>query len=266
MFDSVLRTVGQLPVERLHHLARDIEPVARLAYRRKLVQRNLRHAFPASDTGPLARAFYAGFTQVALEVARSLSMDAAELRERVDFEGQEALAKGQALLLMAHHGNFVWAATALAGRLSVPLSVVYRPPHLATMRRALLAIAARFGVDPVPVKEVRRELVRNRHANRVWALVADQRPGKERCYATLCGRRTAFFTGPERIAKAMNWPAYYLSCQRVAPARYRCVIEPLAKPPYSEHDQIMVRFAAKLQADIDQAPHDWLWSHNRWRD
>lgn len=264
---TVIRMVSRMPVDRLHLLAKDLgEPLARLAYRRELVHRNLRRALPAADTGALARAFYAALSQVALETARSLAMDADELRQRVDFEGAEALRDGKAVLLMAHHGNLVWAVTALAAHLPTPPSVVYKPPHLEAVSNALLAIAARFGVHPVPVKEVRRQLVKSRQAKRVWTLVADQRPGKERCYATLCGRRTAFVTGPERIARAMNWPAYYLSCQRIAPARYRCVIERIAEPPFGEFGQIMTRYAQKLQADIDQAPGDWLWSHDRWRE
>lgn len=265
--DTIIRTASRMPIERLHRFAEDLgEPVARLAYRRQLVQQNLRQALPEAATEPLAQAFYATLAQVVVEVVRCLSMDAVELRQRVTFEGAEALNDGPALLLMAHHGNLVWAVAALAGELRVPLSVVYKPPHIKAIRHALLAIAERFGIEPVPVKKVRNALVRNRQSTRVWTLVADQRPGRERYYATLCGRRTAFFTGPERIARTMNWPVYYLSCQRTAPARYRCVIERIAEPPHETSGLITTRYAEKVQADIDHAPSDWLWSHDRWRD
>ena len=264
--DTLIRTASQMPLDRLHNLAEDIgEPLARLAYRRQLVQRNLRQALPTTATRPLEQAFYATLAQVVVEVMRCLSMTAAELRERVTIEGAEALNDGPALLLMAHHGNLVWAVAALAGRLRVPLSVVYKPPHIEAIRHALLAIAQRFGIEPVPVKKVRRALMKSRQSTRIWTLVADQRPGRDCCYATLCGRRTAFFKGPERIARAMNWPVYYLSCQRTAPGRYRCVIERIAAPPYEAFGQVTRCYAEKLQADIDQAPSDWLWSHDRWR-
>ena len=84
--------------------------------------------------------------------------------------------------------------------------------------------------------------------------------------ATLCGLRTAFFAGPERIARTFNWPVYYLSCRRVAPARYACSVEKIAEPPYADVGVVTERYAAKLQADIDDAPEDWLWSHDRWRE
>ena len=266
---SLIRSASRLPVERLHHLARHIgEPLANAVYRRPLVLANLARAFPNADATALARGFYAAFAQVCVEVLRAGAMSPAELRERVTFVGADALNAGPALLLMAHHGNLVWAANALALEISAPVSVVYKTPHIAAMRSLLLEIAARFGVDPVAVKDVRRQLVKRRQEGlgRVWTLVADQRPGRDRHYAELCGQRTAFFAGPERIARALRWPVYYLSCQRTAPARYRCVVEKIAEPPYQAPGALTERYAAKLQADIDQAPEDWLWSHDRWRE
>ena len=255
-------------MERLHGLAEHAgKPLAGMAYRRQLVTANLTRAFPGVDVAPLVEGFYKAFAQVCVEVLRAKAMDAAELRERVLFEGAEALDGRKAVLLMAHHGNLVWAATALALTISTPVSVVYKTPHIAAMGQLLLAIAKRFGVDAVPVKEVRGQLVKSRQQCRVWTIVADQRPGKERHYANLCGQRTAFFTGPERIARAMRWPVYYLSCQRLEAGRYRCVIDKIAEPPFERERKgvVVERYAQKLQGDIDQAPADWLWSHDRWR-
>ena len=254
---------------RLHGLARDFgEPLAHMAYRRRLVLANLARAFPDADAAALARGFYAAFAQVCVETLRALAMPPAELRDRVRFAGAEALNDGPVVLLMAHHGNLVWAVNALAMEISSPVSVVYKTPHIEAMRRMLLDIAGRFGVDAVSVKDVRRQLVKRRQEGRgrVWTLVADQRPGREHHVAELCGLPTAFFTGPERIARTFNWPVYYLSCRRVAPARYACSVEKIAEPPYSAAGVVTERYAAKLQADIDDAPEDWLWSHDRWRE
>ena len=157
-----------------------------------------------------------------------------------------------ALLLLAHHGNLVWALVALAGEIAAPVSVVYKPPHLAAMGNLLVTIAARFGVTPVPVKELRKQLVRGRQKRQVWALVADQRPGRKGRVAQLCGRDTRFFTGPERMARALKWPVYYLSCERTAPARYHCRIEKIAEPPYGLDISVVARYAESVQADINR--------------
>ena len=266
VLDSIIRTASRLPLTHLHGLAEHVvKPISSFAYRRRLVTANLARAFPDAELAPLVEDFYTAFAQVCVEVLRARTMDAADLRERVCFEGADALNGRQALVLMAHHGNLVWAATALALHISTPVSVVYKTPHIAAMGQLLMAIAQRFGVDAVPVKEVRKRLVKSRQQCRIWTIVADQRPGKERHYANLCGQRTAFFNGPERIARALRLPVYYLSCQRMATGRYRCVMEKIAEPPYERTGVVVERYAQKVQADIDQAPADWLWSHDRWR-
>lgn len=265
MLDSIIRTVSRMPLGRLHVLAQDMEALAPLIYRKRLVEANLARAFPEADTAALAKGFYLGFSQVCVEVLRAMAMDADELRARVGCEGVAPLRGGNALLLMAHHANMIWAVLALASSIEAPVSIVYKPPHAPAMRQLLLAIAARFGVELVPVKDVRNKLVQRRQRNRVWTLVADQRPGKDCCYANLCGMRTQFYRGPERIARALSWPVYYLSCQRSAPGRYTCRVQKIADPPHDRPGAIIDRYAALLQADIDHAPCDWLWSHDRWR-
>lgn len=266
MLDSILKTTSRWPLDRLHGGVRLVEPLMRATYRRKVVEDNLRQAFPDDDTAKLVREFYSGFCQAWVEVVRSLGIDVAELGERVTFEGAEALDEGNALLLMAHHGNLIWAITALARRVEAPVAIVYKPPHTPAVREHLLAVAARFGLTLVPVKDMRREFLKRRHERPVWTLVADQRPGgRDRHTVDFCGRPTDFFAGPARLAKALKWPVYYLSCQRLGPGRYHCRIEKIADPPH-DRGTIVEQYVAKLQADVNQAPADWLWSHKRWRE
>ena len=268
MIGPIIQAASRQRLQALHLLANHVgAPLASVLYRRPLVDSNLAGAFPdATDARreALATGFYQAFAQVCVEVLRVRHMSPAELRQRVTFAGTAPLNDG-GLLLMAHHGNLVWAVTALAGELEVPVSVVYKLPHLAAMRELLQAIAMRFNVDPVPVKELRQRLVATRQQTRVWTLVADQRPG-EGCHATrLCGRRTAFHLGPERIARALKLPVYYLSCRRSTPGTYHCIVDRIAEPPFGASGSVVEAYAAKVQADIDHAPADWLWSHDRWR-
>lgn len=261
----LIETASRIPVDRLHQLGHDLRPLLRTAYRGRIVAKNLAYAFPDADPEPLVDGFYTAFSEVCMEVLRGQSMTPAELRNRVTFEGAAALDDGPALLLMAHHGNLVWSLIALAGEVSLPVSVVYKTPHLSVMRDLLVGIAERFGVTPVPVKELRRRLVAERQQSRIWTLVADQRPGRDRRMVRLCGRETAFFGGPERVARTFDWPVFYLSCERLAPARYHCRIEKIAESPFGADGSVTERYAACVQADIDRAPADWLWSHDRWR-
>lgn len=267
---AALRIASRLPLAFLYPIGRLLIPLARAAApgRRRVAERNLAAVFPGPELRVLVRRFYAAAADVAMESIRLMSIPKARLGARVRLEGAEALDGGGALVLTAHHGNMLWAVSALADAVPAPVFVVYKEPHGAVLHRMLNAIGDRFDGMLAPLRAVRRTVLRCRREGGVLVLVADQRPGSaERRELEFCGRRTAFFTGPDRIGHALGWPVYYLSCRRTGRGRYLCRIEKLCEPPYEEENPgIVDRYAARLEADIRRAPEDWLWFHKRWRD
>ncbi len=267
---AALRIASRLPLACLYAIGRLLIPLARAAVpsRRRVAERNLAAVFPDAGLRSLARRVYAASADVAMESVRLLTMPQTQLRARVRVEGAEALEGGGALVLAAHHGNMLWAVSALTEAVRAPLFVVYKEPHGPVLHRMLNAIGDRFDGTLVPLRKMRREVLRCRQENGVLVLVADQQPGAaERREVEFCGRKTAFFAGPDRIGRAFGWPVYYLSCRRTGRGRYLCRVEKLAEPPYEgETAGIVDRYAARLEADIRRTPEDWLWFHKRWRD
>ena len=267
---AALRIASRLPLACLYPIGRLLIPLARafVPSRRRVAERNLASAFPDVELRELMRRFYAASADLAMESIRLMSIPKAHLGARIRLEGAEALDEGGALVLAAHHGNMLWTVGALADAVPAPVFVVYKPPHGDVLHRMLEAIGARFDGTLVPLRKVRRTVLRCRQESGVLVLVADQRPGSaERQEVEFCGRQTAFFTGPDRIGRALGWPVYYLSCRRTGRGRYVCRVEKLCEPPYEEDDAgIVRRYAARLEADIRSAPEDWLWFHKRWKD
>ena len=268
---AALRIVSRLPLLCLYPVGRLLMRLALILApsRRRVAASNLAAVFPGAELRSLTRRFHAAAADVAMESVRLLTMPKAQLDARLRLEGVEALDGGKALVLAAHHGNMLWAVGALADAVHAPLFVVYKPPHGAVLHRMLNAIGGRFDSGTlVPLRDTRRQVLRCREERGVLVLVADQQPGAaERREVEFCGRRTAFFAGPDRIGRALGWPVYYLSCRRTGRGRYVCRVEKLCEPPYEEGDAGIVRhYAARLEADIREAPEDWLWFHKRWKD
>ena len=215
---AALRLASRLPLALLYPVGRLLAPLARAALpgRRRVAARNLAAVFPGAAPGPLKRRVYAAAADVAMESVRLMSMPKAELGARVRVEGAEALEGGGALLLTAHHGNMLWAVSALTEAVGAPLFVVYKEPHGAVLHRMLNAIGDRFEGTLVPLRKTRREVLRCRQENGVLVLVADQRPGSaERREVEFCGRRTPFFTG--RTASAARSAGRPITCPAGAP-------------------------------------------------
>ena len=104
-------------------------------YRERVVRENLAKAFPQFDEAQLReviRRYYLGFAQMLVEIIKSVSMPADEIRRRVRIVNLEApralLAQGQSVLLVAaHQCNWEWMLLALSLELGYPLDAAYKP-------------------------------------------------------------------------------------------------------------------------------------------
>ena len=102
----------------------------------------------------------------------------------------------------------------------------------------------------------------------VIALVADQvpRPDEEQYWSVLLGRETAFFTGPEKLARLLKAPLVFAHMQRVRRGYYRVRFDVLTRPPYpGPEGDLMERYIRALEAQIRAAPQDWVWVYKRWK-
>ncbi len=99
-------------------------------------------------------------------------------------------------------------------------------------------------------------------------MVADQEPktSEYKHWTAFLHRETAFFMGAEHIAKATRYEAVFLRMRRTARGHYEIEFMPLAgageRLPAGAFTE---RYARLVEAQINEAPADWLWSHKRWK-
>jgi KDO2-lipid IV(A) lauroyltransferase len=99
------------------------------------VLKNLSRSFPEKSEDELNRIadkFYKNFSDVTLEVLKSISLNKKSLGNRVHFKNPEITfelkEKNQPLLFYASHQcNWEWMAQASGLKLSVPGDVIYKP-------------------------------------------------------------------------------------------------------------------------------------------
>ena len=111
-----VRLLSHLPFPLLYGLADLLGWLAFrvFPYRDRVVRENLSRSFPELDEAGmrlLRRRYYLGFADVLIEVIKSATLPAGEIRKRVRIVGieepQALLAQGQSVLLAAaHHCNW----------------------------------------------------------------------------------------------------------------------------------------------------------------
>ena len=109
--------------------------------------------------------------------------------------------------------NWEWVLQALALQLGYPLDVGYKPIKSPWAESAMNAIRRRFGAHLVPAKELLADMLQRRNIVRGIAMLADQEPttSDHKHWVTFLGRDTAFYMGPEQMARATRYAAVFVA-------------------------------------------------------
>ncbi len=240
--------------------------------RRGTIRQNLRRSFPDKSDAERERIrneFVTRQSEILAELDYSRVMTADELRARVQLVDRAGLLASPVKLVLigGHQCNFEWMLLRLSLELGAGLIGLYKPMGSAWVERYFLSIRAKFGARLLPSKSIRQEIGAIRDA-RALGLVADQVPrtSPERHWTTFLHQDTAFFKGPERMARLLRAPIVYVSMRRFARGLYEIELEPLTEAGEKPAAGVPTeRYARLLERDINADPSGWWWSHKRWK-
>ena len=151
----------------------------------------------------------------------------------------------------------------------MPVNPIYKPQRVAGIDRFLRAARSRFGGEPIPHKKLMREVLRRRREPRVYAMVADQTPTPDepKHWTRFLNEDSAFFVGPDVVARAARAAVLFVDVERIGRGRYRMRLVPLAEPPYRRAWTSAWSRATRgrWRPRSGAAPADWLWVHRKWK-
>jgi len=240
--------------------------------RRGTIRQNLRRSFPDKSDAERERIrndFVTRQSEFLAELDYSRVMTADEMRARVQLVDRAGLLDSPVKLVLigGHQCNFEWMLLRLSLELGSGLIGLYKPMGSAWAERYFLSIRAKFGARLLSSKLIRQEIGAIRDA-RALGLVADQVPrtSPERHWTTFLHQDTAFFKGPERMARLLRAPTVYVSMRRFARGLYEIELEPLTEAGEKPAAGVPTeRYARLLERDINADPSGWWWSHKRWK-
>ncbi len=248
-----------------------------IGYRKKVVFSNLKKSFPEKsedEIKKIAKKFYRYLCDVFLETFKTLTVFKSVAKKRIylspastkmiqDYYDQ----KKSLIFVLGHYGNWEWSANAFSINCKHQLYVIYHPISNKQFNWLMHKIRTRFGSKFIPMREIFKEMLRNKNEINATAFVADQTPSNENAYwTTFLNQDTPVFWGTEQIAKKMNYPVLYVTIDRVKRGYYEINTEVLFENPKDTTEgQISEAHTRKLEQDIIKKPEIWLWSHKRWK-
>ena len=247
-----------------------------LRYRLSVVRSNLSGALASREPRELRGIeshFYRILGELVVEAVKGATMSPEELRSRVRLHNlnviREELDAGRSVLIVAaHQCNWEWMLLAMSLELGHPLDAAYKPLRGKQGERAMRAIRTRFGSNLIPAKEVLSSIIAKRGQVQAVAMVADQEPVTTdyKWWTHFMNRETAFYMGPEKIARATRFAVIFAFMRRLSRGRYEVSFEKIsAAREQFENGTITERYARLVEREILANPGDWMWSHRRWR-
>ncbi|CAA9369893.1 MAG: Lipid A biosynthesis lauroyl acyltransferase [uncultured Gemmatimonadetes bacterium] len=250
-----------------------------MGIRRKVVEANLRLAFPQADEAWIARTVRATYEHLGREAAAILrlsKLDPQAVIERTDVTEdwpklQAALGEGRGVLLVTgHYGNWEIAAAAVAAR-GVPIAAIVRRQGNRLVDERLDGLRRKLGVETIYQSEAPSRVPRVLRKGGIVGIVGDQDARRSGVFVPFFGRPASTHRGPALFALKLRAPVFACVARRLpgGAARYRVSGVQIATERTGELETdvraLTTALAARLEAEIREAPEQYFWYHRRWK-
>ena len=246
-------------------------------FRLKVVRKNLRLCFPKksiTEIKELEKKFYVHFSDLMVEMIKNFSISKNEMLRRYKFKNIELInneeRKGKStILLLGHFSNWEGMLT-IGSHLLGNAYGIYTPLTNKYFENKMTKSREKYGSFLLSRYKT-FEFIESMNSSNNFGLlgfIGDQSPRRDsKSYVrSFMGVKVPVFTGAERISKKYNYPVFYCQIKRIRRGFYEAEISTLAINPLEyKENEITNLFFNKLEKQIKQNPHEYLWTHNRFK-
>lgn len=244
-------------------------------YRRRVVESNLRHAFPDKSLRELrwiSRQFYRRFCDQWIETIKLLSIPRQELNRRVtgNWEVFRTLndAGKNTYALLGHCFNWEWANVACSWNCPQTFAGVYLPVSNRAFDRLMYRIRSRSGSQLISMKAQKSGFEAIRNQIHIVGLIADQNPSvvAQAQWIPYMHRDAPFFKGPEMMARRAKGAVVLTRVTRQRRGYYKIELELLTEDASGmEPGAVTQAYVRFLETCLRAQPENYLWTHRRWK-
>lgn len=247
------------------------------SHRRTAIE-NLAAAFPgrpASEHRAVARAMFAHFGSLLLELLKFGSYTPEQMLAAVDIEGEErvrqAQQQGRGILFFTGHFGY-WEIQAIVHALrGYPVSVLARRLDNPYLHRLLERIRTRTGGAVIYRQGAVRKMLRELASNHSLAVLIDQHlHTPDAVYVDFFQRPAATTSALAALALRTGAAVIPVFALPLPGGRYRLIFEHSVEPPAAGSPDGVREFTQRctdvLEMYVRRHPELWLWMHRRWRE
>ncbi len=279
LFLLVSRCISKLPFPLLYFLSDVFSFLLYhvVRYRRKVVYKNLLRSFPEKSKKQrylIAHRFYRHLADLVLEVLKIKRMSIEDFRRRIHLKNIDLLEpyfeNGKSVIVATGHlGNWEWLGVFLSTYPKCRCFAVVKPLSDKFFENYLTSLRLKFNHEGlIDFRKTLREMIKLKDSVCMTLFAADQTPTKDEInyWTRFLNQDTAVFLGIEKIAKSLDQPVFFMNMFSERRGYYEVEFTLLSDQPQSTAESELTEMHVRhLEEVIKERPHNWLWSHRRWK-
>lgn len=238
---------------------------------------NLNLVFPQhspTENRRIQKKFYRHFCDILVETIKGFTISEKEIQKRFALQNAEILddyyTRDRSVILMAgHYGNWEW--TGILNKFFPHQGLaVYKPLKNKQFDALVKKTRGHFGGKIISNKKIVVTLFRmwKKNIKTLTYILSDQSPKIDefKYRNTFLGIDVPMFTGPEELAKKLDFAVIYLKVEKLKRGYYSATLLRITDTPKEFPDfDITRKFFDLLEEQIHEKPELYLWSHKRWK-
>ena len=279
IFYPFYRLVNLLPLRILYVLSDFLYLILYYfpSYRRKVVETNLKNAFPEKsdkDLKCIEKKFYKHLADMFIETFKAGFLSRKELEKRFTVSGAEIVnklydEKRDIIAVLGHYNNWEMALL-LAEKIKPKPFVIYKPLQNKYFDRLINNQRTKHGMGITAMSMVIKVILQSRKdkINTISMILSDQTPPKNEIqyWTNFLNQDTPVYTGVEKIARKYDMAVVYFHIRKIKRGYYRLEIEKLVDNPKDMAENMITEaHVRRLEEIIREKPEYWTWSHRRWK-
>ncbi len=248
-----------------------------IGYRKKVISNNLKLALPnktEKERYAIQKKFYRHFTDVFIEVIKSITLSKKAIQKRFEFENieviQELGKKNKSVILVgSHYANWEWMPSMSE---KVPHHCIGVANEIGNkyFDRMMNKNRTKFGGEIIYPRQARKTYIKNFRENKLVlnALVSDQTPtvGYTRHWHEFLNVFIPVHVGAEEMAKTFDQAYVFYTVEKVKRGRYKCHFKLITENPKEFEDyKITEMYLKEVEKQIYEAPEYYFWTHKRFK-
>ena len=291
---ALVKVVGSLPLKVHYWFAGFITWIMRdvMKYRYDVVMTNLARSFPKTKYSQLKRIADDVYKHLGEVFVEAIWFGASNYKRLYDSEivtitnpevfNQIFQKAPNTTMLFSHSGNWELLGGILGFKTSTgeklafeerQINVVYKELHskfsddFFKLNR-VNALETEGPERTIETKKILRYAIKNKDNKSLYVYIADQFPYASKNYVVgqFLNQHTLGMLGGAGVAHKLAHGVVYLKMKRVERGRYEMTFIPICEDAsLMAPEDIMRKYYDLLEEEIRETPHNWLWTHKRWK-